>query len=271
MGSLFDAISIAKPTTLEVIDLDDEAIIKLSNKSTSKGNQQKWYDVKNKRFIKEQFFYQNKYWKDYMVEYLATVIAGQCNFENVVKQEIVKLSNGRYATVSKDFCEEGFRFVPVSKFVDKSKIEEMYGWSYKMYDYLIKIASDLGVDWSTYLGTMILMDFLLGNEDRHINNFGLLLKGSEFKVAPLFDFGLGLFEHDLIYEGKPLDKCKSHMTGLPFNENLKSPVNMLLNTNFDFCKKVSENLTLPSRELFPTDNAYEYMRECIDYLKGRCS
>ena len=56
------------------------------------------------------------------------------------------------------------------------------------------------VNYTDYLIVMAIIDFLIGNEDRHLNNFGVLTDDSTYRLLPLFDFGLGLFEHDRRYE-----------------------------------------------------------------------
>ena len=58
-----------------------EILQSLQLNSTSKGNQSKWYDLKEKLFIKKQFEYQDKFWRDDLVEIIASEIAKQMPIE----------------------------------------------------------------------------------------------------------------------------------------------------------------------------------------------
>ena len=49
-------------------------------------------------------------------------------------------------------------------------------------------------------------------------NFGVLYDGIGYEIAPLFDFGLGLFEHDVFYKELPLEQCIQKMTKKPFHD-----------------------------------------------------
>lgn len=271
MDKLLKAVDIANPYPVRYVDISDESIIKLDMGTSSKGNQNKWYDTVNKMYIKEQFYYQDRYWKDYLVENLATVISERCNIQGITKQYIVDLSTGKVGVASYDFCEAGARFVPIKEFANANFIVKNQGHSFKIYDYLIKLVANLGIDWHDYLNKMILLDFLLGNEDRHLNNFGLIEKDGEYSVAPLFDFGLGLFEHDTKYLSASLNLCKYWMEGKPFSKNLREPVEIVLNEDYDLCCNITTSIGVLSEDLFPSKLAYEYFCESLDYLKGRCS
>ena len=271
MNSLLHAANAIASNSTEYIDVSDAHIIKLNVGSSSKGNQNKWYDTVNKMYIKEQFYYQGNYWKDYMVENLSTIIASRCNLTGVVEQHIVTLSTGRIGVASYDFCEPGARFVPIKEIIDSKFVVKNQGHPFKVYDYLIKKVSELGIDWHDYLNKMILLDFLLGNEDRHLNNFGLLEKDGKFEVAPLFDFGLGLFEHDMKYMTASLGICRYWMDGKPFSKDLRDPVDLVLNEDYDLCCNIANNVGKLDYELFPSKLAYDYFNESLSYLKGRCS
>jgi len=61
------------------------------------------------------------------------------------------------------------------------------------YAFLIRKYKELGIqDAALRIQQMLLVDFILGNEDRHLNNFGLLRDANSLKfvgVAPIFDNG----------------------------------------------------------------------------------
>ena len=61
------------------------------------------------------------------------------------------------------------------------------------YSYLLRLYEELGIEGARKnVDQMLLIDYLLGNEDRHLNNFGLLRDANSLEflgVAPLFDTG----------------------------------------------------------------------------------
>ena len=69
---------------------------------------------------------------------------------------------------------------------------------------------------------MIVLDYILANEDRHLNNFGVNLnEKGKFTLPPLFDFGIGLFEHDEKYNTLPLQIAMRKIKAQPFNVSLE--------------------------------------------------
>ena len=118
------------------------------------------------------------------------------------------------------------------------------------------------------MAVMIVFDFLLGNEDRHYNNFGVLFREGEFKVAPLFDFGLGLFEHDKKYSNLDLDNAILKMDGKPFNKSLLQPVEMLIHSGYaDYVKQIIFGINIPERSLFPSELGMEYFEYALRTIR----
>lgn len=70
-------------------------LIELQLLSTSKGNQRKWYDARRHLYIKEQFRYQGKNWRDDLVEVIAGTIASQMNTKTVrvVDQHLCRIED----------------------------------------------------------------------------------------------------------------------------------------------------------------------------------
>lgn len=250
------------------INLESEDVVKLSVGSSSKGNQNKYLLRSTGEFIKEQFAYQNVVWKDYQVEYLSCILAEQMNLKNVwvLEQEIVQLSNNRMGVASRDFSNK-YEWLPFAH------ISEIYDYRNKKlsvksrFDLFVQVIDELfQVDITEYLAVMVLLDYLLGNEDRHYNNIGIvrnLVTGS-YAPAPLFDFGLGLFEHDLRYRGCNLFAAKARMEGKPFSHDLGEAVDMLFGSCYRaVAERLCCSLKLPDKALFPSQLAYEYMENCL--------
>lgn len=252
-----------------ILDLDSKDIIKLDTSSSSKGNQSKYYNKTNNTYIKEQFYFQGKYWKDYMVENISGVIGRNIHSTvRIIEQEICYLSNGLYGCVSSDFAVDK-RWIPFAKDSRYRQISKNIGKSFKVFEMLKDIYKEYDVIIDEYLIVMIIIDFLLANEDRHFNNFGVLedKKTGKIEIAPLFDFGIGLFEHDKKYLGKTLHESISLIDGKPFNNDLRKPVEMLFNIGLkDKVYSIFKDIKVPDRILFPTDLSFEYFRYAYDYL-----
>ena len=223
---------------LNVFDSDELKVFKTSDLlglqcgSTSKGNQMKWYDSKNDFYIKSQFYFQDKFWRDDLVECIAAQLGKQLYLSDKKVQVLEQLPckidlgyNTIYGVYSKNFCNKDEVFIPFSRILNAKKIQFPYSSSIDTkWAFVLNTLNNLTqTDCSDYLLVMSLLDFLVGNEDRHISNFGVIYYNGYFRISPLFDFGLGLFEHDRKYENLPLKQCISKMECKPFarhNEDL---------------------------------------------------
>lgn len=254
------------------INLDSSNIIELRYKTSSKGNQNKYYDIKEKKYIKEQFIYQDVKWKDYMVEHLSYIIGSQLNTSTtILKQDIVKLSNGNYGVISNDFAIDK-QWVSMIKLCDSYELKTYKNDPAKLLNLFIDIFKKHNIKQECiedYFTDMIILDYLLGNEDRHYNNFGLLVNSSmKYEIAPLFDFGLGLFEHDLKYKNHALFTARSLMSGKPFSEDLSDAVDVIINMfGKSYIYSKIKDITVPDKSKFPNDLGYKYFIESLEDLK----
>lgn len=272
----------------EIIDISKDSIIEISLGSSSKGNQRKFYDNETHSYIKEAFYYQGKFWKDAYVEHLAWRLSTMTDTLGIkiVKQDVVRLDVSRtsydrnygdgirYGCKSPDFLYYDY---PEHEWMSAARAFRVYpsyyfGKSFKVFSELKSLyQSECNIDITDYLVVMILFDYLLGNEDRHYNNFGVLrnCKTGKFMAAPLFDFGLGLFEHDLRYQNKSLFEAMAMMEGKPFDSDLEKPVQMLCNNTITKKKveTVFEGIHDINKELFPNELAYRYYEEAVESIK----
>lgn len=256
------------------IDLNDADIIRLDLNSQSKGNQIKYYNQRTHQYIKEQFYYQGMLWKDSYVEHLSYRLAQMTDTlgVDVIKQDVVTLSNGRMACVSDDFTYgKNVEWISIYRLLNGAIPKSDKG-AFKVFNELVNKVSNYvnRDDFLDYLVVMIIFDYLLGNEDRHYNNFGLLRDCGtcEYFISPLFDFGLGLFEHDLRYVDKDLTSVVRIMEGKPFSSDLSKPVQMLLNIGLkDKVSRVVNGIKVPNRNIFPSELGYNYFCYAISNLR----
>ena len=258
----------------QIIDLESENIKSLSYYSSSKGNQEKYYDCNTKEYIKSQFEYQGKYWKDYMVERLSYIVGSQINSKAIVlKQDVVLLSNGLYGCKSRDFAVDS-QYVPFARFGDYKSIARMRYKSYEVFKSILDAYTEFKIDEENvidYLSTIIILDFLLCNEDRHFSNFGLLLdtENNKYTLPPIFDCGLGLFEHDIKYQNKQLIEAKQLLDCKPFDRNPRNAFDMITNVlGKSRIKEMCKSITIPSKVLFPNELGYNYFVESYNYMRS---
>lgn len=195
--------------------------------TTSKGNQAKYMSKCNTYFVKERFFYQNKFWEDNKVECLASSICSQLDIK-AIQQGICTIDKNLYeteGTYSYNFLDKNELFITKNQLLnfvylnelDLNKrlkknvsISDRCLFDLELYSNFIKDENEI----KNYLLDICLIDFIILNEDRHDNNYGLIYNEETelYRIPELFDFGIGAFEHDLVYNklnyNRAIDKCK---------------------------------------------------------------
>ena len=266
-------------TQSDVSVFDETVLEELQIGSSSKGNQKKWYDNSNKLFIKSAFYYEDKYWRDYLVEVIASTLASQMKLKQVrvIQQNLCKIKSKNETlngVFSKDFREtDSQNFIPYYRLLRLHGMEDIViGFPGKRFQIVVDSLYGLtGLDTTDYLIVMILLDFLVGNEDRHLNNFGVISDKGKFILAPLFDFGLGMFEHSNVYIGRTLQQAIDLMQMKPFCANPIGIINWLKN---NFSEKMYSFLPESfdvAGVVFPSPLAKEYfMWACSELEVGVC-
>lgn len=243
-------------------------MLELQLVSSSKGNQRKWYVKEKDVYVKEQFFYQNRYWKDYLVEVIASEIGKQMpeKCTPILQQKLCKIfDSGRvsFGVYSDNFANDK-RYISFKRILDSNGIyfDDMTGVGEK-WDFVLDVLQKFcKLDYTDFLITMVIVDYLVGNEDRHINNFGVLAEKGDFLVSPLFDFGLGLFEHDLKYEHTSFRECLKLMYSKPFNRDNQKVIDFIMK-KYNIASYLPDTLDLSSVEI-PSAKAGSYLRNrCI--------
>jgi len=111
-----------------------------------------------------------------------------------------------------------------------------------------------------YIPKFNLVDIIVGNEDRQLNNFGVFRKGGYVTIPLLFDFSLGLFGHDRrYYRCETLDDAIEKMECKPFYD---SPVGnaMWMRKQFPrFLQGILPKRLLLGKGLIPNSLAFGYL------------
>ena len=118
-------------------------------------------------------------------EYISSNIGNKI-FENVVSYDLIQYK-GKLCSKCELFTSENIGYVPFGKTID---INKFYSIPYLVqyfenYDELNK------TDFSLRFRIMIVLDSIVFNHDRHLNNFGFLFDNDSVEVksfAPIFDF-----------------------------------------------------------------------------------
>ena len=164
----------------------------LSVMCSSKGDQPKYFSTEEDAYIKLRFYYQEQFWRDELVE----VIASRMFNDLGVVEQIPVWTNKGWGCYSKNFATNA-TFISYASLLNKKGVTSVKVSFDSVKDL---IYNETGLDLTHYLLRMVLTDTIVLNEDRHWNNFGVLYTGDSWQIAPLFDYGLGLFEHDEKYD-----------------------------------------------------------------------
>ena len=84
------------------------------------------------------------------------------------------------------------------------------------YLYYVNVCKELGIDIVPALDKMIVLDYIIANEDRHFNNFGLLRDANTLEwrgAAPIFDSGTSLW-----YNRNTTQIARNNITCKPFKK-----------------------------------------------------
>lgn len=125
-------------------------------------------------------------------------------FNEVIASEIMEKLNIPHVTYSliwdnnipysvcEDFVDENTELVPVWRVLMTQKKNN----SISLYKHFINCCEGLGIaNISKFLDYMITIDYIIANEDRHLNNFGLLRNVETLEwigIAPIYDSGSSL-------------------------------------------------------------------------------
>ena len=126
--------------------------------------------------------------QDPLSEVLASITLGRLNLLPFVRYELV-VDGLSLCSKCRNFVTEDTEFVPASYIYAKQPRKK----DESVYEHLISMCRLYGIIGTReYLNTMITADRIIGNDDRHLGNFGFLRSAETGKIlgfAPLFDSG----------------------------------------------------------------------------------
>ena len=187
--------------------------------STSDGNLKKrWKIIDGKRCLVKGG--SNPYRQQPFNEVIATGIARRLGIPCVPYTVI--WDKGAPYSVCEDFVDENTELIPAWRIIQTRKKDN----NTSVYAHFVKCAEALGIPGvREFLDRMIVLDYIIANEDRHLNNFGALRDAETLEwlgMAPIYDSGssLGydrgvpLMRNDAETVCKPFKKRHSDQLGL---------------------------------------------------------
>lgn len=197
--------------------------------TSSKGNQEKWYDQVSDRWYKlDQFGYEA------LAETVISTVLEQSNIQTdtlftFVRYHMERLRvHGRERTgcSSKNFLQPGQALITInrllSSYLGKPLREKLVRLpsDKKRIAYLAEATAELtGLElFPQYLTLLFEVDALFCNDDRHLNNIAVIEQNGKFDYCPIFDNGAGLLSNTQL---SPMDILPpaliSALQARPFN------------------------------------------------------
>ena len=184
----------------EILEITPGIPLMLS--STSKGDAMKWYQPETNCYLKANRVDHGREYQDAIAEVIASRV-GELLHILVVQYQLchIRIDDEKLllGTISHNFCHKNESFISFETMVESSDAPIQWAVSAKEnYALVIDLFRTLtGLDARDYLNTMLLFDFLICNEDRHLNNFGVLKDETDgsYRFPPLFDSGYALGFH----------------------------------------------------------------------------
>jgi len=186
-------------------------------------------------------------------EVLATILLRKLEIIPYVEYELT-VEGMRLCSKCKNFVTKDTEFVPAGYIYFREKRRE----DETIYQHLLRMCSVYGIyDAKKYIDNMIAVDRIIGNEDRHLGNFGFIRDVTNLKItgfAPLFDSGYSFVPNGHL----PKDKR------IIFDEELK--VEALSSA----IRKVNMKKLMDHEEMFTLIEVYpELNKEEKDHIKNR--
>lgn len=163
-------------------------------------------------------------------EYLVSKILEFSNVDNFVKYSRC-IINGKNGCVSDDFNHDNEVFLSFQKMFDmyyggefEGKLSTMDSPEERIEFTKSFVFEQTGLDISEYLSSILSLDMLTLNPDRHMNNLGVIanIKSHTFRIAPIFDNGASLCSDlNRFPPYKSIDELRESVIGRPFSSNLE--------------------------------------------------
>lgn len=239
--------------------------------TSSKGNQEKWFDKDTNKWYKlDQFGYEA------LAETVISKLLEMSNIESetpfsFARYKMERLNvHGRDRTgcSSENFLKDGQSIITLSHLFSrqlgtslKDKLERLPS-DKKRIQYLAEATAEYtGLkEFPQYLTLLFEVDALFLNDDRHLNNIAVIEQNGKFKYCPIFDNGAGLLSNT---QFSPMDidpkGLMKDVVARPFNTSFTRQ----MNTSRSLYGSV---LKIPK---FTRKDITELLKPCLEYYAER--
>lgn len=160
-------------------------------------------------------------------EVLASEICKRLKFDYIEYK--LYMINDKYYSGSENFINKNTELVSAWDFLkDRQKPNDM-----NYYKFYLDSCKEMGLNIKKDVDDMIVLDYIINNEDRHFRNFGLIrnVETLEFeKAAPIFDSGYSMYCQQADNLIGKYNKSK------PFRENHDKQIQLVDLSKYDFSK-----------------------------------
>ena len=168
----------------------------------------------------------------------------------------VMWNKGAPYSVCEDFITENIELVPAWRILKTQKKDN----STSVYQHFINCCNTLGIkDAVPYLDRMIVLDYIIANEDRHFNNFGVIRHAETLEwlgFAPIYDSGSSLG-----YDKMPAQmRSEKEVVCKPFKNHHSEQLKLVSDfswIDFDSLSDIGELIT----DVLSAEGAKDYMDE----------
>lgn len=217
--------------------------------NTSDGNLKKrWKIIDGKRYLLKSG--SNPYSQQTFNEVIASKIMERLGIDHVPYS--VTWINDEPYSVCEDFVTKDTELISAWR-VLQLRTKANHESEYLHY---VNICRELGIDIVSSLDKMIVLDYIIANEDRHFNNFGLLRDANTLEwigAAPIFDSGTSLW-YDRLTSRIPINgvNCK------PFKKTHGEQLKLVSSLEWFEASKL-DGIEDEILEVFSDDKAAQYI------------
>jgi hypothetical protein len=186
---------------------DNSASLNLLSPDNSSDGQLKkaWKIIDGERYLIKEG---NPYtFQETFNEVIASNVCDRLGIEHT-RYTILKLQN-KFYSVCPNFITPNIELISASQIFAANKRPV----DVSEYEHYIACVEKLGIkDIRSKLEQMIVLDFIISNQDRHFNNFGLIRNAETLEwvgVAPIFDCGASLGYLNVTVYQDEINKCRS--------------------------------------------------------------
>ena len=168
----------------------------------------------------------------------------------------VMLNQGVPYSVCEDFVTGETELIPAWRIMQTLKKEN----SISVYQHFLNCCEALGIkEVIPYLDRMIVLDYIIANEDRHLNNFGVIRNAETLEwigMAPIYDSGSSLGYDKLAGQ----IRSERDITCKPFKKYHEEQLKLVSSFEWIDIEKLA-NVRAFIMETFTEDSASEYIDE----------